>query len=65
MKRMQLLMSGGYQVAAVVLARQARSGFRDTRRTGDNLEVADALANAAVVGTGTAILLRSLRWDRS
>jgi hypothetical protein len=58
---MQQLMSVGFQIAAVVFAVRR---FRDARRTGDKLEVADALANAAVVVTGAAILLRSLRGGR-
>ena len=60
MKRIQHLSSVGFQVAALVVAIRR---FRDARRTGDKLEVADALANAAVVVTGTILLVRSLRGD--
>jgi hypothetical protein len=57
-KRVQHLGSVGFQVAALVTAVRR---FRDARRTGDKLEVADAIANAGVVITGLVLLIRSLR----
>jgi hypothetical protein len=59
-KRIKQLSSMGFQLAALVLAVRR---FRDARRTGDRIEAADAIANAAVVVTGTVLLVRSLRRD--
>jgi uncharacterized membrane protein YhaH (DUF805 family) len=39
--------------------------LRDARRSGDRLDLADALANVLVLATGTAVLVRQMRKDRS
>jgi hypothetical protein len=57
-KRAQQLGSIGFQVAALMTSVRR---FKDARRTGDKLEVADAILNAGVVLTGMVLLIRSLR----
>jgi hypothetical protein len=58
MKKAQLAGQAGMQVA---FAAMAVKQIREARQTGDMLEVLDAVASAAVVVTGLALIVRRLR----
>ena len=58
MKKTRLAGQAGMQVA---FAAMAVKQIREARETGDWLEILDAIASAAVVATGLALIVRNLR----
>jgi hypothetical protein len=48
-------------VTTVMTARHVLSRFRQAHEDGDRLELIDALLNAAVLITGTIVIIRRLR----